>query len=641
MCGIAGFLNNINSSPKAVLKSMVNAISHRGPDGNGIWYDNNSKIGIGHARLSILDLTSAATQPMTSQSMRYVISFNGEIYNHWDLRYELNKVSDIKWSSSSDTETLVELINSWGIEHTLLKVRGMFAIAIWDNIEKTLYLTRDRMGEKPLYYGWINGVWGFSSELKSLKKLPQFNNKIDHEALGHYVRLGHVPSPLSIYENVFKVEPGTIVSLKSSQKSRKIINYWSTKDEMFYGSENQFIGSDYDAEKQLEQILSNAVSMQMLSDVPLGAFLSGGIDSSLICALMQSNSNVQIDTCSIGFGDKKYNEAEHARKIANFLKTNHFDLYVTGDDALNVIPLLPEIYDEPFADSSQIPTYLVSKIAKKSVTVALTGDGGDELFGGYNRYILTQKYWKRLSVLPIQLRKFISICIQHIPINQIDFLLSSFLSSKFTNLGDKINKGADAMIAENIDQLYMRLLSQITSSNDWLKNNVQLPCNNLVSENIFKKVSDVERMMITDLVGYLPNDILTKVDRAAMAVSLETRVPFLDPNVIRFAASLPLHMKIRDGNNKWILKQILYKHIPKNLIDRPKMGFSVPLDQWLRGPLKDWAEKLLEPKKIEQQGFFKANIINEKWKQHQTGFRNWQYQLWNILIFQQWLEHNN
>ena len=640
MCGIAGFLNIVKASPEGMLNEMIGTMPHRGPDGRGLWHDATDDIGLAHARLSILDLSSAATQPMVSQSKRYVISYNGEIYNHVGLRAELDGLTDTQWRSNSDTETLVELIEFWGLDVALQKTHGMFAVAVWDTLKKTLSLARDRMGEKPLYYGWVNGAWVFASELKAIKKFPGFNNEIDRKALAQYLRLGSIPSPLSIYKNISKVEPGAIVSLQSAYGSLKIRQYWSTIDTMIAGSQSLFEGSDIEAEIQLENILSNVVSMQMLSDVPLGAFLSGGIDSSLICALMQANSTGRIDTCSIGFESKKFNEAEHARAVAQHLGTNHFDLYVTGKEALDVVPLLPVIYDEPFADASQIPTYLVSKIAKKNVTVALTGDAGDELFGGYNRYTLTDKYWSKLSILPQSLRQLIGTCIQRVPISQLDRILGPLFGSRFNNLGDKIHKGANVMGAANVDQLYMRMLSQVAEPSEWLIGHSDVTTDALVSGGDSVKLSDIEMMMMTDLVGYLPNDILTKVDRAAMAVSLESRVPFLDPDVIKFAASLPLHMKIRNGDNKWILKKILYKYVPKTLLDRPKMGFSVPLDEWLRGPLIDWAEALLESSRLEREGFFNVSTVRQKWEEHKSGSRNWQYQLWNVLMFQLWLEHN-
>ena len=640
MCGITGFLNKVKASPEGILGEMIGTMPHRGPDGRGVWHDTNGEIGLAHARLSILDLSSAATQPMASKSKRYVISYNGEIYNHVGLRAELDGLTDTQWRSNSDTETLIELIEFWGLDVALQKTHGMFAVAVWDTLKKTLSLARDRMGEKPLYYGWVNGAWVFASELKAIKKFPGFNNEIDRKALAQYLRLGSIPSPLSIYKNISKVEPGAIVSLQSAYGSLKIRQYWSTIDTMIAGSQSLFEGSDIEAEIQLENILSNVVSMQMLSDVPLGAFLSGGIDSSLICALMQANSTGRIDTCSIGFESKKFNEAEHARAVAQHLGTNHFDLYVTGKEALDVVPLLPVIYDEPFADASQIPTYLVSKIAKKNVTVALTGDAGDELFGGYNRYTLTDKYWSKLSILPQSLRQLIGTCIQRVPISQLDRILGPLFGSRFNNLGDKIHKGANVMGAANVDQLYMRMLSQVAEPSEWLIGHSDVTTDALVSGGDSVKLSDIEMMMMTDLVGYLPNDILTKVDRAAMAVSLESRVPFLDPDVIKFAASLPLHMKIRNGDNKWILKKILYKYVPKTLLDRPKMGFSVPLDEWLRGPLIDWAEALLESSRLEREGFFNVSTVRRKWEEHKSGSRNWQYQLWNVLMFQLWLEHN-
>ncbi len=640
MCGIAGFYKNINFSPEPTLLEMNAVMNHRGPDDSGIWYDRNENIGLSHTRLSILDLSSAASQPMCSDSGRYVISFNGEIYNHLKLRGELKKNTQINWKSTSDTETLIEMIEYYGLDLAIKKIHGMFALALWDKSKKVLSLVRDRMGEKPLYYGSVNGTWVFASELKAFKKLPNFRGDIDDDALSHFLSLGCIPSPLSIYKGIHKVEPGKIVTLDSNHDLPQIRAYWSTINEMLENY-NTFTGSDDDAINTLEGVLKNAVKMQMISDVPTGAFLSGGIDSSLICALMQANSSKKIDTCSIGFDSEEFNEAEHARAVSEHLGTNHFDMYVSGKEALELIPNIPSIYDEPFADSSQIPTYLVSKIAKENVTVALTGDAGDELFGGYNRYTLTNQYWRKLSLIPKSLRDILGAIIKIIPPNQLNSIFTPILGSKYRNIGDKLHKGASVMGSIGIENLYGRMLSQITEPNDWLINQQELIPSMLIQGDEYSHISDIEKMMISDLIGYLPNDILVKVDRASMSVSLESRVPFLDHDVVRFAASLPLSMKIRGGDNKWILKKLLYKYIPEKLVNRPKMGFSVPLDDWLRGPLLDWTEALLDSSRLHNEGFFNVSMIRKKWGEHKSGLRNWQYQLWNVLMFQAWLDQKD
>jgi asparagine synthase (glutamine-hydrolysing) len=640
MCGIAGFLGFIKQ-PDVLLPDMANAIHHRGPDDQGVWFDEANAIGLAHARLSILDLSTAGNQPMHSVSARYVMVFNGEIYNHNTLRAELNAISLRNWRGHSDTETLLAAIEQWGLETTLKKTKGMFAIALWDKRRQALSLARDRMGEKPLYYGWVNGSFVFASELKAIKTFPDFNNEVDRNALALFLRFNSIPAPHSIYENVYKLEPGCIVTLNADSKEINQTHFWYTQDIYKKGIVSRFSGTPTEAVNALEGVLSNAVNLQMQADVPLGAFLSGGIDSSTVVALMQLQSSQKINTFSIGFNAKQYNEAEHARAVANHLGTNHFDMYVTERDALNVIPLLPDIYDEPFGDSSQIPTYLVSKIAKQRVTVALSGDAGDELFGGYNRYVFTDQSFNKIRKIPSPLRRLISSSILSLSEERWNKLLGGVLGNRFVNVGFKLHKGANVLSSRSTRELHFKLACQIQSPEDWLVNSKEHKT--LLNDGVdhFYGLDPIEQMMAYDLVTYLPTDILTKVDRAAMAVSLETRVPFLDPSVIQFSASLPLEYKIRDGVTKWVLREVLYKYVPKELIERPKMGFGVPLAEWLRGPLRDWAESLLDASRLQDEGFFNVALVRKKWQEHLTGKRNWHHQLWNVLMFQAWLENNN
>ena len=628
------------SSPDHCLSEMINAIKHRGPDDSGVWFDKNAGIGLGHARLSILDLTSAGHQPMLSVSKNFVMIFNGEIYNHHKLRKDLDIIRNRNWSGHSDTETLLASIEQWGIEQALKKTVGMFAIALWDKQEGVLYLACDRMGEKPIYYGQVNNQFVFASELKSIKKFPNFNNPIDRNSLALFLRFNSIPAPNSIYKDIFKLEPGHILKFDIKNRNHHTYKYWSINDVYEEGKKNEFEGSPKDAVNQLETILSKAVSSQMQSDVPLGAFLSGGVDSSTIVALMQSQSNHKVNTFSIGFDSEEFDEAKHARLVAKHLGTNHFDMYVTEQDALNVIPHLSKIYDEPFADSSQIPTFLVSKFAKQKVTVALSGDAGDELFGGYNRYLFSNKFFNRVNNAPISLRKLISIIIFAMPEQKWNSILNLMLPNRYTDFGHKLHKVASTISSKSIRDLHFRLVSQIHNPSDWLLNFSEYPT--FLNDEVerFIGLDDTEKMMAYDLITYLPTDILTKVDRAAMAVSLETRIPFLDPSVIKFSASLPIEFKIREGVTKWVVREVLYKHVPKELIERPKMGFGVPLSEWLRGPLRDWAESLLEEKRLYEEGFFNVEFVRKKWSEHLSGKYNWHYQLWNILMFQSWLEDN-
>ena len=637
MCGLAGYLGEVQS-PSDCLLEMAQAINHRGPDNTGFW--SNNGIGLAHARLSIIDLSSAGHQPMQSASSNYVMVFNGEIYNHKYLRSELESISKRKWLGHSDTETLLAAIEQWGFKNTLAKTKGMFAIALWDKKKKKLSLACDRVGEKPLYYGWIDKKFVFASELKSLKKFPGFDNKIDRSSLALFLRFNSIPAPYSIYEDIYKIEPGQFIEVGSKSKELEKHYFWSLEEIYKVERINKFVGSSSDAVNQLDNVLSNAVASQMQSDVPLGAFLSGGIDSSTIVALMQHHSNHDVNTFSIGFNSKEFDEAKHASLVAKQLGTNHYEKYVSNEDALNVIPNLPTIYDEPFADSSQIPTYLVSKFAKQKVTVALSGDAGDELFGGYNRYIFNERLLKNIFKAPSSIKKLISKILFGISEEKWNSLLGSYMSKHFNNIGHKIHKTASVISSESILDLHFKLISQIHDPSDWLKESGEYKT--LFDDDIerFAELNSIERMMAYDLMSYLPTDILTKVDRASMAVSLETRIPFLDPDVIAFSASLPIEYKIRNGVSKWVLREVLYKYVPKNIIERPKMGFGVPLAEWLRGPLKDWAESLLDEKRLYQEGFFNVEFVRDKWLEHLSGKRNWGYQLWNVLMFQAWLENN-
>jgi asparagine synthase (glutamine-hydrolysing) len=636
MCGITGFISSQIPNPKQVIRSMIGTLFHRGPDNTSIW-NNKSGVNLGHSRLSIIDLSEFGNQPISSKSGRYTMVFNGEIYNHLVLRKEINILTPTQWRGSSDSETFVELIDCFGIKEALIKTRGMFAVSIWDEKKKILTLCRDRFGEKPLYYGWQNNSFIFGSELKSLQKFPGFKKEVDRNALALYLRYNSIPAPYSIFKNIYKLSPGAMFSVSLDLKKNKETFYWSTIDEGNMGKKKTFSGDYLLAVDTLQTKLSDSINSQINADVPLGAFLSGGIDSSTIVALMQEHSLKKIKTFSIGFEDKRYNEAKHARLIAKHIGTDHHDMFITSKDALNTLSLLPDMFDEPFADSSQIPMYFASKIAKSKVTVCLSGDGGDELFGGYNRYLITSKYWSKIVKMPNIAKHTLAYLIKAINPLMLDKISNYIYKDKYSNFGSKLQKGADSLNSKDADDLYLNLISTIKNPTEWLINSEEYT---RINHNFDPRISDIESMMIKDLVGYLPTDILTKVDRTSMSVSLETRTPFLDKEIVQFALSLPLEYKIRKGVGKSILRDILYKFVPKEKIEKPKMGFGIPLGDWMRGQLRPWCENLLDENKIKQDGYFNHQMIKKKWNEFINGNTSTQYQLWNILVFQIWLENN-
>lgn len=644
MCGFAGFLGAKNIRNKhlvhSILKKMNDRLIHRGPDSEGYWCNFDSEIFMSHRRLSIVDLSFSGTQPMISKSSEFTIVFNGEIYNHLEIRQEIKKINPgISWKGTSDTETLLASLDFFGIENTLKRLTGMFSFALWSNKTKTLTLARDRIGEKPLYYGWQGSGMArsflFGSELKALREHPSFENSINRNSVNLFMKYNNVPAPNSIYKNIYKLMPGNFLQISLANQEFKIIQYWSLAQIASNAFNNPIFDTDNNIINNIESILKNTIKQQMIADVPIGAFLSGGIDSSSVVALMQNQSNQKINTFSIGFEEKNFDEAKNAMKIAKYLGTNHNELYVSSKEAMSIIPSLPIYYDEPFADSSQIPTFLVSRLAKKNVTVSLSGDGGDEVFGGYNRYYYADKYLNICNRLPGRLSNILKNFILGISVQTWSTIFSTLKINN--NFGEKLYKVAKIIEEKNFYRVYDFLISNWGNPESFVLGTEN---NNIDSKYILdpplQPYDSAIQLMILDMLNYLPNDILTKVDRASMGVSLETRLPFLNHELIEYMIRVPKKFKINNGIRKWALKKILNKYIPEKLVNRSKSGFAVPIDAWIRGPLREWTDSLINEKNIKSEGFLNYNEIDKKWKEHKSGKKNWHHELWAVLMFQSW-----
>jgi asparagine synthase (glutamine-hydrolysing) len=641
MCGIAGFFepsrNRGVGDCEEIARRMASTLAHRGPDDEGTWADAEVGVALGHRRLAILDLSAEGRQPMHSADGRYVLTFNGEIYNFQQLRRELEERGH-SFRGHSDTEVMLAAFCQWGFLPAVVRFVGMFALALWDRRTGRLHLARDRAGEKPLYYGWAGDVMVFASELKALQAHPEWRAGIDRHALALLVRHGYIPAPFCIYENTYKLPPGCVLTLTEAQirarQKAAPTPYWLAQCIVETGQAHPFDGSEQEATDGLLTLLQQSVAQQMVADVPVGAFLSGGIDSSLVVAIMQAQSPRPIKTFSIGFEQENFNEAHFASTVARHLGTDHTELYVRDEELRQVIPRLPGIYDEPFADPSEIPTAILCRLAREQVKVSLSGDGGDELFGGYNRYAEAQRLWRVISRIPRPVRKLA----RHLKsVSRAGLNLrvtpgrARHVLNRFWNLSDVISVSTDR-------SLYQLLMSPIRDPHLWLKDAKEMETQHDALPTWGRLPELLQRMMCLDLISYLPDDILVKVDRAAMAVSLETRIPLLDHRIIEFAWSLPSSFKQNRQQGKWLLRKILHQYVPPALVDRPKRGFGAPIAQWLRGPLRDWAEELLGTIRLRQEGFFEPRIIRERWQEHLSGRRDWSAGLWHLLMFQAWLE---
>ena len=638
MCGIAGIVAwRSKVGLTEYVGRMVAKLVHRGPDDHGVWVDGEQRIALGHRRLSILDRSPHGHQPMASASGRYVIAYNGEIYNFAQIREQLSSAGVAPaWRGHSDTEILLAAFEAWGVEATLRRATGMFAIALWDKANRTLTLARDRIGEKPLYYGVIDGCFVFASELKSIRAV--FGNlQVDRDALAEFMRFGYIPAPQSIYSGVSKLLPGHLLTISSPCKLSASHPFWTLgcADQSQLG-EQLASCDDNELIDRVHDQLQDAVRLQMVSDVPLGAFLSGGVDSSTIVALMQAQSSQRVRTYTIGFEEDSFNEAPYAKAVAQHLGTEHTEMFVNAKCAADIIPKLPLIYDEPFADSSQIPTALVSRLTRQHVTVSLSGDGGDELFAGYPRYQITAALWQRVSRQPLALRKSASALLQALSPQNWDRILRVLPDTQRQRInGRRIHRLSQLMMSGTLGEMYVRLMSQWQPEDGLVLGRVQ---QSFPPVPWLQNADPIEAMRRWDVGQYLPDDLLVKVDRATMSASLESRAPLLDHRVVELAFALPRRVLVRDGVGKWVLRQVLDRYVPRQLIDRPKAGFSIPLAAWLRGPLRPWAESLLNPAALVNQGYLDAGKVSEMWKQHIDGSYDRSLYLWNVLMFQAWLE---
>lgn len=641
MCGIAGFFapGAFPANAAGIAQAMGNRLRHRGPDGGHEWLDPDAGIALAHRRLAIVDLSPAGAQPMTSPDGRWVIVFNGEIYNHPTLRRQLEEEGRAPaWRGHSDTEVLLAGIAAWGVETAIRRTVGMFALALWDRKERALTLVRDRLGEKPLYYGVQDGVLLFGSELKALQAHPNYRARIDRGALALLLRVGYVPAPWSIHEGIRKVPAGTMLRLARPADVNVLpAAYWSVRDAALAGARDPLALDDTEAVDRLDELLRQSIAGQRVADVPLGAFLSGGIDSSSTVAIMQALSSTPVRTFTIGLPDASLDESAAARAIAAHLGTQHTELMVTAEEALRVIPRLPQLYCEPFADASQIPTFLVSQLARHEVTVSLSGDGGDELFGGYERY----RWAQRIAQVPLALRRASSAALHALPAEAWSALLAPVAPLLPRELregdrADRVRKLASVFGARTDDDVYRQIVS-------FWPDGSSPALDALEPVTAFSEplpvLRDFEgRMMLLDLRTYLADDILVKVDRAAMAVSLETRVPLLDHRIVEFALRIPLYQKMRNGRGKWILRKLLDRYVPRALVDGPKKGFGIPIHEWLRGPLRVWAEDLLSEERLRRGGLIDPAPVRALWQQHLSGRSDWGYRLWPVLMFEAWRE---